>query len=152
MRILTDYPERITKGAEVYLGTDPRSDDATPYPVEHMRMHQGYGLLKLKPIRNRNDAETLRGLKVMVRHEDAIPLDDDEIYLYQLIGLTVQTDDGETLGELVDVLETGANDVYIVRSRRYGEVLIPAIDETILDIDLDAQTMTVALPEGLLPA
>jgi 16S rRNA processing protein RimM len=105
----------------------------------------------LTDIDDRSDADMLRGLMVMVKLEDAVPLEDDEIYLYQLIGMTVITDAGETIGELTDVLETGANDVYIVKSSTYGEVLIPVTDETILETNVDGRTIIVALPEGLLP-
>jgi 16S rRNA processing protein RimM len=83
---------------------------------------------------------------------DAIPLDDGEVYLYQLVGLTVQTEAGETLGKLTEVLETGANDVYIIDSPKYGEVLIPATEETIRSTDINTGLMIVALPDGLLPS
>ncbi|MFW5748718.1 MAG: ribosome maturation factor RimM [Chloroflexota bacterium] len=151
MRVLTDYPERIAELDHVYLGRGPDDTKAESVRVADMRMHKGYGLVRFKGVTNRNDAELLRGLYVMVRTEDAVPLDEDEVYLYQLIGMTVRTEDGAELGTLVEVLETGANDVYIVQSKRYGEVLIPAIDETIIETDTDSNTMTVSLPEGLLP-
>jgi 16S rRNA processing protein RimM len=150
MRILTDYPEAIAERGSVYLGKNPQDTKAKQHPVDHMRMHKGYGLLKLKNINNRNDADPLRGQFVMIRTEDAVPLEDDEIYLYQLIGMQVKTVDGEELGELVDVLETGANDVYIVQGRQYGEVLIPATEHTIVKTDTENNLITVDLPEGLL--
>jgi 16S rRNA processing protein RimM len=87
----------------------------------------------------------------MVSIEDAVPLDEGEVYLYQLIGMTVQTDDGRELGQITEVLETGANDVYIVKSPDYGEVLIPATDETILETNAETRRIVVKLPEGLLP-
>jgi 16S rRNA processing protein RimM len=151
MRILTDYPERIPHLKTVSVGKSPDAKTVKIYTIQHMRMHRGYGLIKLTDIDDRNDADTLRGLMVMVKLEDAVPLDDDEIYLYQLIGMIVVTDASETIGELTDVLETGANDVYIVKSPTYGEVLIPVTDETILDTDVDGRIIIVALPEGLLP-
>jgi 16S rRNA processing protein RimM len=150
MRIRTDHPERIGELEQILLGRDIEGK-LTPYPVEHLRMHQGYGLLKLKGVDDRDRADTLRGYYVLIDREDAVPLAEDEIYLYQLIGLNVTTDEGELLGTLVDILETGANDVYVIDSPTYGEVLIPDIDETILDIDIAAGTMTVHLLDGLLP-
>ena len=151
MRILTDYPERIPHLDHIYLGKDPYSRDVTPYQVEAMRMHQGYGLLKLVDIDSRDAAELLRELLVMIDLEHAVPLEGDEYYLYQLIGLSVQTEAGEILGVLREVLETGANDVYVVESPHYGEVLIPATDETIVTIDIQGGLMVVSLPDGLLP-
>jgi 16S rRNA processing protein RimM len=151
IRILTDYPERIVAGKTIYLAEDIDSK-ATPYQVEHLRTNKEFGLLKLRGIDNRDQAELMRELLVLTDIDDAVPLDEGEFYLYELIGLDVQTEDGESLGTLIEVLETGANDVYIVDSPRYGEVLIPAIDEAILKTDIDAGVMTVRLPEGLLPS
>lgn len=150
VQLLTDYPERIPKLKNVALGTSATSTKATYHTVEFMRLHQDYGLLKLKTIDDRNAAELLRDLYVMVKIEDAVPLADDEVYLYQLIGMTVQTDTGEMLGTLSDVLETGANDVYIVQSDTYGEILIPAIPSVLLETNTDTNTITVRLPDGLL--
>lgn len=150
VRLLTDYPERINSLVHVYVGANVTT---TPkrYTVKHLRLNKGYGLLKLKEVEDRTQAETFRGLFVMIDLDHAVPLEEDEIYLYQLIGLRVQTDDGQELGSLKEVLETGANDVYIVTSDQYGEILIPAIDEIIVKTDTDAGILTVKLPEGLLP-
>ena len=152
MRILTAYPERITQLKMGYVGTDPESADASGYQVEHMRMHQDYGLLKLAGIDDRSQAELLRQLFVMVDFQDAVPLDEDEVYLYQLIGLLVETESGEQLGRITEVLETGANDVYIVNGPTYGEILIPVTNQTIVKTDLEAGKLVVNLPEGLLPS
>lgn len=152
MKVLTHYPERLSKLKTVYLAPNPDSGSITAYSLEGVRMHQEYALLKLDGIHDRNQADMLRQLVVMVSVDDAIPLDEGEHYLYQLIGLTVQTDGGETLGTLTEVLETGANDVYIVQSPQYGEVLIPATHETILSTNMDKGLMIVSLPDGLLPS
>jgi 16S rRNA processing protein RimM len=150
MRILTDFPERIPSLDAVHIGIGPASPDVTAYQVEHMRLHQAYGLLKLRGIDDRNQAEPLRDLFVMVPLEDAVPLEPGEFYLYQLIGLAVETADGEALGTVRDIIETGANDVYVVASPTYGEVLLPAIDEVIVRVDIAAGVMVVNLIEGLL--
>jgi 16S rRNA processing protein RimM len=151
LKILTDYPERISKIKTVYIGHDATQSDVPSYSVQSARLHQQFLLLTLKEVQDRNEAETLRGQLVMVDIDDAVPLEDDEIYLYELIGLTVKTETGQELGTIKDVLETGANDVYVVSSRQYGELLIPAHEETIIEIDTDAETVTVKLPDGLLP-
>lgn len=150
LRLLTDYPERINKLKTVYLGTDPTSSEATPYVVQHLRMNQEYGLLKLKEIDDRNQADLLRQLYVMVPLENAVPLEEGEFYLYQLIGINVQTADGTPLGVISDVLETGANDVYVVTSPQHGEVLIPVTEETIVKTDIAAGLVIVNLLEGLI--
>jgi 16S rRNA processing protein RimM len=151
IRLLTDYPERIAELETVYLADNPEPSKTKPYHVQGMRMNGDFGLLKLREISDRDQADRLRGLYVLVDMEHAVPLEEGEFYLYQLIGLKVETSAGEALGTLIEVLETGANDVYIVDSPRYGEILIPVTDETILKTDVDAGLVTVNLPEGLLP-
>lgn len=152
IRLLTDYPERIAQLETVYLADSPEPTKVVPYHVQGMRRNADYGLLKLREIPDRTQAERLRGLYVLIDIAHAIPLEADEFYLYQLIGLRVETNTGEALGTLVEVLETGANDVYIVDSPRYGEILIPVTGETIVKTDVQAGVMIVSLPEGLLPA
>ncbi|MEM9951923.1 MAG: ribosome maturation factor RimM [Chloroflexota bacterium] len=152
MRIFTDYPERLIKDVKtVYLGQDVTDEDTIPYTVKSARFHKDYLLLTFSEIKDRNQADTLRGLKVMVDIDNAVPLEDGEYYLYQLIGLTVKTTDDVELGQIQDFIETGANDVYVVKGRAYGELLLPAHDETIIDIDFDNQVIVMQLPEGLLP-
>ncbi len=151
MRILTDFPERIKKLKTVYVGRSVRDKKLKQFTVGGMRMHKGYGLLTLDEIKDRDDADRLRKLFVMVPIEDAVPLEDGEYYVFELIGLTVLSDEGETLGTLDNVISTGANDVYVVRGEAYGEVLLPDIPEVVLNIDFDAGTMTVHLMDGLLP-
>ncbi len=152
MRLFTDYPERIASLKTVYLGDSPEDTLPKPYQVEGMRMNGTFGLLKLREIPDRTQADRLRGLFVLVDMEHAVPLEEGEFYLYQLLGAQVQTDAGETLGTLVDVLETGANDVYVIDSPQYGEVLIPVLDDVVINTDVAAGILVVHLPEGLLPA
>jgi 16S rRNA processing protein RimM len=151
IRILTDYPERIAELETIYLGADVESAAIKPYSVVGMRMHQNYGLLSLHGIDNRDKADRLRGLFIMVDIDHAVPLNEGEFYLYELLGLEVRTEAGETLGTISEVIETGANDVYVVDSPRFGEVLIPVTGETVLETNIAAGIVTVRLPEGLLP-
>jgi len=150
IEVLTAYPERISPGFEVYIGPDPGdASSAKLYHVVQARRHQEYLILRLEGIEDRDAADLLRERFIMVSLEDAMPLADGEFYLYQLIGLEVHTTEGEYLGNISEVLETGANDVYVVHGPR-GEVLLPATEECVLDIDLEAHKMTVQLLEGLL--
>ncbi|MBI5666586.1 MAG: 16S rRNA processing protein RimM [Chloroflexi bacterium] len=151
VHLLTAYPERLPDMETVYIGRDPESPDVTPHLIESVRFHQGNALIRLAGVTDRDQADRFRQLYLMVAIADAVPLEDGEVYLFQLIGMAVQTQDGETLGTITDVLETGANDVYIVDSPRYGEVLIPATDHTIIKTDAANRLVIVDLPEGLLP-
>lgn len=151
IQLMTDYPERISTLEFVYLGSDPMQEEADRYHLIAMRRNKGYGLLTLQGIQDRNTADTLRDLLVMVDIANAVPLNDGEFYLYQLMGMQVYTDDGKVLGSITDIIETGANDVYVVQSDDYGEVLIPITDETLIETHISARKIIVKLPEGLLP-
>lgn len=151
MRVMTDYPERIASMEQVWLSEDETGNNAAAYPLESSRLHQNYALLKLIGIDDRTHAEKLRALYVFVEFDQAVPLEEGEFYLFELLGLQVVTVEGETLGELIEVIETGANDVYVIQSETYGEVLIPVIDSVIVKTDIDGGRITVDLPEGLLP-
>lgn len=122
--------------------------EARAVQVERVRLHQGVAILKLAGCDSRNDAETLRGHWLQVPIEQAIPLEEDEYYLFQLVGLEVRTAEGEVLGELAEVLQTGANDVFVVRGPA-GELLLPDIPQVIQEIDLEAGRMLVQLAPGL---
>lgn len=153
MRVATDYPERLLDGnLTIFLGTSSnQTDDLQPYQLRSARFHKDNLLLTVSDIETRNDAEQLRGQTVFIDIEHAIPLDNDELYLYQLIGLSVETEANEPLGQVHDVIETGANDVYVIRGERFGELLIPIHDETLINIDIEQGIITVKLPDGLLP-
>lgn len=144
VEIHTDYPERLHLHTHLWVGPDPQ-----PYPLERVRMHKGYALIKLRGIETRSDAETLRNTWLWIPTEEAVPLEEDEYYEYQLLGLLVITTEGQTLGRITEILSTGANDVYVVRGH-YGEVLLPAIAHVIREIDLDSGRMIVELLDGLL--
>ena len=87
---------------------------------------------------------------LLITRDQAIPLEEDEFFITDLIGLNVVTDEGETLGTLTDVMETGANDVYCVKTPEGKELLLPAIRDCILDVDLDKEEMLVHVLPGLL--
>lgn len=146
---LTDFPERFKGGARVYLGAKTGETEATLVEITAARQHQDRWLVLFSHIKDRNSAEMLRGQYMLIPEEDAMPLGEHENYAHDLIGLDVQTADGKSLGQVVEILFTPANDVYIVRSRQ-SETLIPATREVILNVDLAERRMMVALPEGLL--
>jgi 16S rRNA processing protein RimM len=146
VEVLTDYPERLSLHPVLYLG-----DDLRKYPLESVRHHKDVALIKLGDCDDRNAAEELRGQMVQIPVEAAVPLEEGEYYHFQVLDLEVVCDDGEVLGKVADVIDTGANDVYVVRGPR-GEVLIPAIDEVVRELDFEAGRLVVHLLPGLLDA
>ena len=114
-----------------------------------MKFFKQFVIVKFKGIDNINDIEMYKGKSLLVSRENASPLEEDEYYIADLIGMRVFTEDGE-FGILKDVIETGANEVYVVDSKEHGEVLIPAIHDCVLDVNVEEQTMKVHLLDGLL--
>lgn len=147
--VMTDFPERYRAGAKLYLGRGADDPAASAVEIATSRSHQGRMLVKLVSAPDRNAAELLRGLYLLIPEREAMPLGQHENYVHDLIGLRVETDAGENLGELVEIVFTPANDVYVVRGP-HGEVLIPALRDVVLHVDLAARVMRVALPDGLL--
>ena len=149
VEVLTDFPERFKSGAHVYLGAGSEDLETRPVKIIAARPHKGGYLIRLDVVPDRNAAELMRDRYLLIPEAEAMPLGDHENYLHDLIGLRVQTTDGQQLGELKEVLFTKANDVYVVHGPD-GEVLLPAIRDVVLQVDLPARRMIVALPEGLL--
>jgi 16S rRNA processing protein RimM len=146
MAVMTDFPERIQTGVTLYLG-----EEHDPAVVTGLRHHNKGLLLRFEGIGSREDVARFRNRDVFVTAEDRPPLPEGEFYLHELIGMQVVTDDGETLGVLSEMIETGATNVYVVRREGKPEALLPATDEVILAIDVKKKIMRVHLIEGLLP-
>lgn len=144
--VLTDFPERFEMTEWVYLGNE---FEATPYRLQSFRWHKQNVLLTLEGVTNRTQAELLKGQLVQIPLEEAMPLPDGSYYLYQLIGLKVEDTFGQFLGTIKDVLETGANDVYVVE-REGQELLLPAIPDVIKSVDIAKGMMVVHLMDGLI--
>lgn len=144
--IISELPERFTWLDEVYIG----QDNPTRKTVESIRFHKSWALLKLAGCDDRNSVNLLRSQLVQVPESEGLPLQDGEYYLYQLIGLKVYTEDQEYLGDISEVLETKANNVFVVKTSD-AEILLPDIGDVIRDIDFESAIVTVRLMPGLIP-
>jgi 16S rRNA processing protein RimM len=140
---LTDFPEHLAEQKVVYLGEPPQ-----PHPLAGVRLHRGQLIIRLADCHARDEADAFRDQIVQIETQLAAPLPPGLYYHHQLIGLAVYTEEGEHLGELTEVLETGANDVYVVQSPQ-GELLLPVIADVIRTVDLEAHRLTVHLLDGL---
>ena len=144
IRVMTDFPERFTE-RPLYVG-----QDRTRFEVTAWRAHgANVGVLALKGISSRDDAEALRNAMLYAHVDDAVRLPKDEYYVHEIVGLAAYTDDGRVIGVVVDVIPTGSNDVYVVKSPDEREILIPAIKEVIKKIDLGAGSLVIRPIEGL---
>jgi 16S rRNA processing protein RimM len=118
------------------------------YKIDWIKPHSRGALLALKNVNNRDRAETLVGADLIIAKADLPALEAGVYYWYDLIGLKVFTTDGRHLGKVASIIETGANDVYVVKDDA-REILIPALESVVHTIDLDAKIMRVELPDGL---
>ncbi len=148
MDVWTDFPERFQPGEELFVG---HPDDPSPSPVTIVasRPHRDRILLHLANVRDRSEASLLTNLVLMVPTAAAMPLDADTYYHHELVGLAAVLDDGSLLGEVVEVIETGAADVLVVHGPQ-GERLLPMLGTVIRAVDLPAGRITVTPLPGLL--
>ena len=117
--------------------------------MEAVKFFKQLVIVKFKGIDNINDIEKYKGKSLFVNRANAVRLRKDEYFIADMIGMQVYTEDGAEFGILKDVMETGANDVYVIASNNYGEVLVPAIKQCILDVDVEQRKMTIHLLKGL---
>ena len=147
MRPLGRFPRRFRELRRVYLG-----DEHRPAAVLHRRLTEKGVQLRLDAFSTREAARDAIGTYLYVPETEAVRLPEGEYFVHQIVGLSVVTTGGETLGKVADVISTGSNDVYVVSCPQNprGEILLPALKEVIKQIDLDAGTMTVDPLPGLL--
>lgn len=143
----TDNVQRFQKLKKVFLDTGKAYVELE---IGGVKFFKNQVILKFKGYDSINEIEKYKGMDLLVSREDAIPLGENENFIVDLIDMTVETDEGEILGTLIDVLQTGANDVYVVKTKEQKEILLPAIRDCILDVNVEEKRMRVHVLEGLL--
>jgi 16S rRNA processing protein RimM len=144
MDLHTDFPDRLRKGRKLFVGEEYR-----PVTLESIRPH-GHGvLIKFKTIDTPEDAGQFRNQWVYAKTKDLPPLPKGQHYQHELLGINVVDENGNSLGVLAEIMETGANDVYLVRDEAGKEILLPNIPSVVLDRDFGRRIMKVHLLEGL---
>ena len=144
MDLHTDFPERMKSGRKLLVGEEHEA-----LTLASVRPHQSGLLVKFKGIDTPEAAGKLRNQWVYIKASDAPKLPEGKIYQHELFGFQVVNEDGQVLGELVEILETGANNVYVVRDESGREILLPAIPAVVLETDTANRLMRVHLLEGL---
>lgn len=142
----TDDANRFKKLKQVILDTEK---EQLNLEIEQVKFFKNLVILKFKGIDNINDIEKYKGKSLYVTRENAVKLEKDEYFIADLIGMSAVTDEGEDLGTIRDVLQTGANDVYIIKQDDGEEILVPAIKECILNVDIESGVMKLHLLDGL---
>ena len=143
----TDEPERFLELDYVLLDT---GRELQKLEIKNVKFFKNLVILKFKGVDNINDIEKYKGRDLWIPREEGQELEEDEYYIADLLGMSVVLEDGQEFGTLKDVMETGANDVYVVEDAKGEEILLPAIRECILDVDVEKNVMTIHLMKGLI--
>jgi 16S rRNA processing protein RimM len=144
LEVYTDFPERIRPGTTIFVG-----DRHQPLKITRRRPHNDGLILGFEGIDTPEEAGKFRATMAYVPTADRPALPAGEYYHHEIIGLTVIDEAGKELGELTEIIVTGANDVYVIRRAQGSDILLPALKEVILNVDLPAKTMRVHLLPGL---
>jgi 16S rRNA processing protein RimM len=144
MDLHTDFPERLKRGRKLLV-----SEAYTPLTIESVRNHQQSVLIKFQGIDTPEQAGEYRNQWVYVKASEVPPLPEGKIYQHELFGFQVVDENGNSLGDVVEILETGANNVYVVKDESGREILLPAIPSVILELNTERRIMRVHLLEGL---
>ena len=142
----TDHIERFSNLEKIYI---KNKSGQTEYKIQEVKYHKNMVLIKFEGIENPEQADLLRNSYLIVDRETEEPLEPGRYYIVDMIGLDVFTDDNEYLGKLEDIYNTGSNDIYVVKNELGKQVLLPAIEDVIKNIDMDNKKVIVHLIPGL---
>ncbi len=142
----TDDPRRFKKLKQVTLDT---GKEELLLDVEHVKFFKQMVILKFRQFDSVNEVERFRGKSLYVDRTHAVKLQKDEYYIADMIGMKVVSTEGEDLGVLAEVMQTGANDVYVVRNEKEEELLLPAIKDCIRQVDIEQGKLVVFVMPGL---
>ena len=143
----TDDITRFDNLEKVYVKT---KKEEKLYKIQNVRYHKNMVLIKFENIETPEQAELLRNAFLEIDRENAIPLEEGTYYIADLIGMEVYSDDGNKLGIVEDIYNTGANDIYVVKNDLGKQILLPGIKEVIKEVNLDTEKITVHLIPGLI--
>lgn len=143
------YTDDITRFEKLKKVNLTGKNSKREYEIEDVKYHKNMVLVKFKGVDSLEEAENLRNFYVEIERKDASPLEEGSYYIADLIGLNVYTDEGEKLGILEDIFNTGSNDVYVVKDNEGKQILLPGIDEVIKQVDLEKGEILVHMLKGL---
>jgi 16S rRNA processing protein RimM len=146
VKSISPYPERFKKIDKVFL----KRGSLYTYSIERVRIEKRYVYLKFAEINNRDEAELLRNCDILVDKKDLIALAPGEYFIHDLIGCGVTTEDGRNVGEVVNVIQMDANDIYVIQDGEGKEILLPAIKDVIKDIRIEKKMIIIHLIAGLI--
>ena len=146
---MTDFPDiRFRKGSELLL-IHPTESEQLTVSVESAREHKGMFIVKLQGYPDINLVEKFKGWLIKIGEDHLLDLGKDEYYYHEIVGCRVVSEQGETLGEIKEILTPGANDVWVVKRAKKRDLLIPVIDDVLLSVDVQEKLVTIRLLEGM---
>ncbi|WP_121639913.1 ribosome maturation factor RimM [Virgibacillus sp. Bac330] len=145
---ITDFDDRFEVGKRVYVVNDGHAP--LQVTITSHRVHKGFDLLQFEGYENVNDIIHFKGCELKIPESDQTELNEHEYYYHEIIGCTVITETGEELGRIKEILSPGANDVWVTRKKSGKDILIPYIEEVVLDVDVKAKKVIISPMEGLL--
>ncbi|MFR3783447.1 MAG: ribosome maturation factor RimM [Clostridia bacterium] len=143
----TDDYKRFDRLEKVYIKNKEKLKE---YQIEEVKYHKDMILIKFRGIENPEQANLLRNSYLMIDREEEKPLEEGTYYIVDMIGMDVYTDEGEKLGNIEDIFNTGSNDIYVVKSELGKQILLPAISDVVKNIDMENKKMVVHLISGLI--
>ena len=143
----TDDNKRFKKKKKVYIKNKEKLKE---YQIEEVKYHKDMILIKFRGIQNPEQANLLRNSYLMIDREEEKPLEEGTYYIVDMIGMDVYTDEGEKLGNIEDIFNTGSNDIYVVKNELGKQILLPAISDVVKNIDMENKKMVVHLISGLI--
>lgn len=144
---LTDDITRFEDLKTVYI---QEKKDLVEFKIQEVKYSKNMVLLKLEGIDDIGEAEKFKNSYIKINRKDAVELEEDSYFIVDIIGCKVFTDENEFLGKVIDVFQTGSNDVYTVKNNEDKEILLPAIEDVIKDIDIANKKIVVKLMDGLI--
>ena len=143
----TDDNKRFDRLEKVYIKNKEKLKE---YQIEEVKYHKDMILIKFRGIENPEQANLLRNSYLMIDREEEKPLEEGTYYIVDMIGMDVYTDEGEKLGDIEDIFNTGSNDIYVVKNELGKQILLPAISDVVKNIDMENKKMVVHLISGLI--
>lgn len=146
----TDFPEeRFAKGSQLFVFHKDAAVEMNSLTIESSRLHKNVYIIQFKDLNHINEAESYKGCILKVSEQARFELAPDEYYYSEIIGCEVMSENGETLGVITEILTPGANDVWVITPPEGKAILVPVIEDVILDVDIGAKQVKIQLIEGI---
>lgn len=143
----TDFSERFENMKKVFVSKGGHPD---VYNIDRVRYHKQFVIIKFAEVPDMNGAEALKGALLQIEQKDLMPLPENTFYIFELVGMAVYTVAGDNLGVIRDIIQTGSNDVYVIKSPAGKDILIPALKHVVKEINVEEKKMVVEPLPGLL--